>query len=156
MDYYKSLKEQSSYCRKRDIANVNFDTIAETLELLAERDFRAIKSKTSNLMAHLLKAKYQPRKSSKSWLRTITRELTEIPLYFEESPSLVNELKPCWDDCYKRAVTRAVRETGLNKNTFPKTCEWDFDTMFHKEEPMNDIIADLRKNIDKYEKHKDS
>lgn len=151
-DYYEFLKEQSSFCKNRDMSNINFDRISETLRLLAESDLKSAKNQTSNLMAHLLKAIYQPEKSSTSWLRTIVRELDEVPEYFKESPSLKNKINDSWEDCYRRARTIASRETGLSLSAFPSDCPWTLDSLFYVNGEIDDIVDCLRMNIDTYEK----
>ncbi len=93
--------------------------MAEEIESLGKGNKREL---ISRLLSHLLKGKFQPGRRGKSWELTIKEQRFEVKDLLDESPSLNHELDEQINHAYKRALIIAEKETGLNVDTFPKTC----------------------------------
>ena len=81
-----------------------------------------LRSRLSVLTMHLLKWRYQPGYRSPSWSGTISEQREQIADLLEESPSLNPALAQNLTKIYRRAVNKAMRDTGLPEATFPADC----------------------------------
>jgi hypothetical protein len=79
------------------------------------------------LLVHLLKARYQPLKHTRSWDLTVLEHRQRLQEFFEESPSLLAERDRLMEKAYRVARLRAANETGLEVSEFPESCEWSFE-----------------------------
>ena len=74
------------------------------------------------LLAYLLKWRLQPKRRSRSWHSTIVAQRLEVAALLEQSPSLEPRLSSELGRNYAGAVKRAMSESGLKKERFPKSC----------------------------------
>ena len=125
IDYANWICDQVEHIRGGSLDQLDLTNIAEELEDLGKADQRAIKSYLTNLLHHLLKWQYQPRKRSASWRLTITNARFEIADLLDDSPSLKRYLLNQITDQYHRARTDAVIETSLPLETFPEDCPYE-------------------------------
>jgi hypothetical protein len=98
--------------------------LADEVRDLGKSERARIESALRLLLIHLLKAKYQPEKHSRSWDNTIGIQRLHVAKYLRESPSLRAKLDELLTDAYQTARYDAANETGLMLDTFPETCEW--------------------------------
>ena len=125
IDYANWIFDQVEHIRGGSLDQLDLTNIAEELEDLGKADQRAIKSYLTNLLHHLLKWQYQPRKRSASWRLTITNARFEIADLLDDSPSLKRYLLNQISDQYHRARTDAAIETSLPLETFPEDCPYE-------------------------------
>lgn len=83
-----------------------------------------LKSNLRVLSMHLLKWHYQSEIRSGSWLSTIREHRERLDDILEDSPSLKDYYLEMLPQCYKKARTAAVDETGLDINIFSTNCEY--------------------------------
>lgn len=123
-DFAVWAEETAALLRSGSFADIDVEHLAEEVEDMAKRDRRELLSRLTVLLAHLLKWKYQPKKRSTSWKRTIATQRTELRLIFEQSPSLRATMRAGCGRVYKDAVERAGLETSLATKTkqFPREC----------------------------------
>ena len=131
-DYCAWLGEQARRLRLLRIPGLDTDNIAEEIEGLSRSDKRALASHIRVLLAHLLKWRYQPDLSGRSWRDTIGAQREAVADLLDESPSLRPTLGQVVERQYRRAMRDATRESGLPEAEFPASCEWT----------VNDILAD--------------
>jgi hypothetical protein len=79
------------------------------------------------LLAHLLKWQYQPERRSRSWEATIKEQRRRIERVLRKNPGLKSYLDEAFENAYGDARLIAVRETGLEENTFPEDCPWTLE-----------------------------
>ena len=91
-DFYAWLTSNAQLLREQRIADVDIDHIAEELESMGKSEKRALLSRFTVLLAHLLKWQFQPAKRSRSWKNTILTQRIDIHELLEESPSLRHDL----------------------------------------------------------------
>ena len=101
--------------------------IAEEIEDMGNSEKRGLISQLSRLMTHLLKWKYQPALRGNSWKNTIEAARIEIIDFFEDSPSLKNEVRTKFEVAYKRAIRIASNETGIESKDFPPESPFTLD-----------------------------
>ena len=69
---------------------------------------------------YLLKWKYQPNLTGKSWFLTIAEQRRRIAKLLRKNPSLKAVIDEAFQDAYEDARYSAMLETGLNLETFPE------------------------------------
>jgi hypothetical protein len=107
---------------KQLIEEHNYDEAVEGLnelyENMANSEKRALESQLIRLMSHILKWKYQPNKTSTSWVRSIVNSRIEIEKLQKFMPSLnKNYVLSVWDDCFLDSIKVAKAEMGISQKT---------------------------------------
>lgn len=128
-DFYAWIQHNIALLKQGRFNEVDIDILIDELESMAKRDKRELTSRLMILIAHLLKWQFQPDKQSSSWQRSIDEQRIQIVEQLEESPSLKNLLDESIDRAYPRAVTLAVKETGLSTERFPKQCPYRIEQL---------------------------
>ena len=130
-DYYSWTQSQCSLLKAHDLENLDISHLIEEIEYLGNSDKRSLMSQTKRLLVHLLKIKFQPEKQidSSSWINSVSDAQDEIEDLLLDCPSLKHVLIMEFSECYKKAVRKASRETGLNFDTFPKECPWTLEEL---------------------------
>jgi len=113
----------------RAIEDGRFDDIdraalADEVRDLGKSERARIESALRILLLHLLKAKYQSEKQSRSWEVSIRVQRKHASQFLLESPSLRPDLSKLLSNAYDDARIDAANETGIDIDTFPETCEW--------------------------------
>jgi hypothetical protein len=98
--------------------------LADEVESLGKRDRREVESRLGVIVLHMLKAKHQPQRQTRSWQTSINRERKKLAAVLKDSPSLKAQLPELLESAYKSACREAADETGINLQTFPETCQW--------------------------------
>ena len=113
-----------------DFTAIDRAALADEVRDMGKRERRQITSALRVLLLHLLKAKYQSSKHSRSWDLSIAEERRRIERYLQESPSLKTALDKAIANAYEDALFDAERETGLSLAAFPERCEWTPEDIF--------------------------
>jgi hypothetical protein len=119
-DFYDWTVRQADALRSRSAASLDWENLAEEIESLGRSDQREVTSRLTTLLTHLLKWRYQPEKRTDSWAETIARERIELPLVFEQSPSLARFAESIFVKAYGLARREAARQTRLARRLFPE------------------------------------
>jgi hypothetical protein len=130
-DFYHWALQSAQELRQGKVSDVNVEYIAEELESMGRSDKRELINRFAILLAHLLKWHLQPERRCNGWKYTIEEQRFEIKDLLEESPSLKHELQDKLEHAYKKALLIAATETGLAKNSFPKTCPFAFEKVLN-------------------------
>ena len=121
-DFYAWLTSNAQLLREQRIADIDIEHIAEELESMGKSEKRALLSRFTVLLAHLLKWQFQPAKRSRSWKNTILTQRIDIHELLEESPSLRHDLAEKLGTAYEKAKLSAEIETGIEARHFPVAC----------------------------------
>ena len=121
-DFYAWTLQQSALLREGRLSEADIEHIAEELESMGASERRELINRLAVLMAHLLKWHFQSELRSNSWRNTIDVQRFDVKELLEENPSFVANLKERMEKAYLKSLLLAVRETGLNKQTFPPHC----------------------------------
>lgn len=119
--------EQSRRAVSGGNQSLDLRNIAEELAHLGKSERRARDSHLRNLLAHLLKWRYQTNRQTKSWRLTIYNGRMGISDISKESPSLDltngrDVDKRTFDSIYSEARRMASVETGMPIDAFPEIC----------------------------------
>jgi hypothetical protein len=125
-DLYAWSQDQAARLRAHRPPRIDWEHIAEEIESLGRSDQREVTSRLTTLLVHLLKWRYQPERRTDSWEETIARERIELPLIFEQSPSLVGFAEGVMAKSYKLARREAARQTKLPVRNFPAQSPFTF------------------------------
>ena len=118
--------EQASLLRTGRLSDLDIEHIAEEIEDVGKSEQRELAGRMAVLLAHLLKWEYQPERRGSSWEDTIRTQRERIERRICKTPSLRASLTDAdwqadvWDD----AVDDAVKETGMARKVFPRSCPW--------------------------------
>lgn len=115
--------------RERRFGEIDAPHLAEELESMGKSEQRALESRLTVLLAHLLKWQFQPGGRCKSGQRTLVEQRKRIHRLLADSPSLSPRLAPALADAYESAVRYAADETGLDESDFPATCPWGLEAI---------------------------
>jgi hypothetical protein len=118
-DFAAWVEQQVELLRSSHTAGLDIDHLVEELEGLTRRDERALGSQLKRVMTHLLKQRYQPERTARSWEGSIRNGREQIADILDQSPSLRRSLPALMTKNYPRAVAQASDETRLPAGTFP-------------------------------------
>jgi len=92
------------------------------LEGVGSSERREIRSRTTSLLAHLLKWKFQPGHRGPSWAATIAEQRDQLVDIVKTSPSLGGYLHAQVEQRYLSGRLLAAKETGIAFGLFPEAC----------------------------------
>jgi hypothetical protein len=132
-DFYAWALRTARLVREGRFAELEAEHLAEELESMGKSERRALESRLTVLLAHLLKWAYQPQRRSKSWERTLTEQRKQVARLLADSPSLAPRLPDLLPDAYDSARRWAADETGMDERDFPDGCPWQVDQALDRE-----------------------
>lgn len=130
VDFFEWTQRTADLLRRGRFREMDVEHAAEEIEDMGKRDFREVSSRLQVLLIHLLKWQLQRRKRSRSWRASIATQRAEIEGVLEQSPSLRPRARHEVDRIYRRAVERAMLETGLPGERFPESCPFSAEQVF--------------------------
>jgi hypothetical protein len=119
-DFYAWTRDQALLLRAGRFDSVDVVHLIEEVEEMGGNIHRQLESRLEVLLMHLLKWKYQPNLTGKSWFLTIAEQRRRIAKLLRKNPSLKAELGEAFLDAYEDARHSAMLETGLDLTTFPE------------------------------------
>ena len=132
------LEAMAELIRSGRLDEVDYPNLAEYLSDMAIRDRREVMSRLVVLIMHLLKWQYQPTLRSRSWLGTIIEQRQELEEWVEGGV-LRNHAINVLSTAHRKAIRRAVAETGLTESTFPATRPFSLDEVLNG--PIDGVSA---------------
>jgi hypothetical protein len=125
-DFFKWTQQQAEALAAGKASELDWANLAEEIESLGRRDWRALESRLDILLMHLLKWIYQPerRQTGRSWASTIREQRLRIGRILRDSPSLRRQVPELLATSYQNARLLGQDETGLSLETFPEACPW--------------------------------
>ncbi|MCS6779060.1 MAG: DUF29 domain-containing protein [Geminicoccaceae bacterium] len=127
-DFYRWSQEQALALRKLAAMRANLavpldlEHLAEEIESVGISQLHALRARLRQLLAHLLKWRFQPERRTRSWRSTIRVQRDAIADLLESSPSLRRRLGEELAKAYEKARRQAADETGLPLAAFPEAC----------------------------------
>jgi hypothetical protein len=132
-DFYAWTQEQAKLLRQGQIKGLDLENLAEEIESLGKRDFRAFVSAIRLLTQHLLKWQYQPKKRSNSWLATIDEQRFQIALLLKDNPSFKARLGEALTAGYRQGRRDAAREIEQSLSMLPEQCLYTWDQLIEED-----------------------
>jgi hypothetical protein len=131
-DLYAWTQEQAALLRARRTEGLDWDNLAEEIQVVGGSDRRELKNRLRIVLLHLLKWQGQPARRGASWRKTLRTQRIHIRDLLEDSPSLRRHVPELMREAYPDAVKLAVDETGLPSDRFPADCPC----------PPDDVLAE--------------
>lgn len=129
-DFFKWTDSQAKLLKKGKFVELDIDNLIQEIESLGRTEKRTLESHLANLFLHLLKIKYQPGKHTRSWDLSVKNAEYQAKKVYAQNPSLIKYLPEIFKDAYYIARLRAIDETGLEEDAFPKNCLWKIEEIF--------------------------
>lgn len=126
-DFYGWTNQQVKLLKSHHLTKIDIEHIAEEIEDMGKNLKRELESRLKILFMHLLKWQYQSGYRGNSWRYSIEEQRNELADHLKDNPSLKHKLPEAMERGYRYALTAAAKETGFDKNIFPKTCPWTFE-----------------------------
>lgn len=99
-DLYAWTQAQAQALREKEWSKLDVAHLAEEIESLGNEQAHAVESHLANLLLHLLKWHYQPRRRSRSWRTGLRNARIEIRRRLRRSPGLWPELPALVETAY--------------------------------------------------------
>lgn len=126
-DFYTWTQMQAAALAAGHLGELDLMNLAEEIESLGKRDRRGLRSAMEIILTHLLKWRYQPAYSTRSWEDSIAEHRRRARLTAEDSSSLRHQLPQLLPLAYGPARREAARQTHLPLATFPEACPWTLE-----------------------------
>jgi hypothetical protein len=123
-DYAGWVEDTARAIEEGRFGDLDRIALADEVRDLGKSERREVKNALRVLLIHLLKAKYQPEKKTRSGEAAIRVQRKHLAKSLRESPSLRPELPELLADAYDDARIGAADETAIDIEAFPETCEW--------------------------------
>lgn len=126
------IEKHINLLRTEQVHALDKEHLIEELAGMANRDRNELVSHFKILIAYLLKWQFQLHQLSEhwsdfkgsSWQATIIEQRSEIQEQLESTPSLKKDLAAAVIKAYPKAISLAVKETGLSAKIFPQECPY--------------------------------
>ncbi|MDU9049726.1 MAG: DUF29 domain-containing protein [Candidatus Electrothrix sp. Rat3] len=126
-DFFGWTAQQAALLRAGKIDEIDRENLAEEIEDMGKSLQRELVSRLTILFIHLLKWQFQPGYRRNSWRYTIEEQRDQLTDHLLDNPSMQQKIPQALARTYKYARTGAVRETGLDRKSFPEECPWSFE-----------------------------
>ncbi|MBW4690546.1 MAG: DUF29 domain-containing protein [Lyngbya sp. HA4199-MV5] len=123
-DFVQWIETTVAQLKAQDYTNVDWENLIDEIETMGRSERSSLKSNLVIVLMHLLKWQYQPERRSSSWKGSIVEHRQRIRDELKDSPSLKPYLEQIFAECYINAVERAIAETDLPAETFPRSCPY--------------------------------
>ena len=132
-DFYSWLMEQARHVRAGRWDSLDRDNLAEEIESLGREQFNKLESALRVLMLYMLKWDHQPALRGRSWSVSIKDQRLRLGDVLADNPGLKSRVEEAIMRAYRRARLKAVKETGLEEDTFPETCPYSLDDIVSRD-----------------------
>ena len=125
-DFAQWAFDQAELMRSGRFSSLDLGNLIEEIECMGRSEYRALSSRMTVLVGHLLKWRFQPAYRGNSWRRTIKVQRRDILRLLKESPSLKTRLgdEQWLGEIWQDAVGDAAEETGIDETRFPGKPIW--------------------------------
>lgn len=132
-DFVEWTMRTAELLREGRFDEVDLEHLAEEVEDLGKSERSAVAPQLDRMLKHIIKQRIQPERDGRSWRQSISDGRTELEYKLEDSPSLRRYLENNIQKIYRRAVRRALLETGLQDSAenldVPAECPWTVDQL---------------------------
>jgi hypothetical protein len=128
-DFYQWTQEQAELLKAGALSQLDVENLIEEIESMGKSQKRALISRMTVLLMHLLKWDYQPDRRSGSWKSTIITQRKEIKRLLKDNPGLKSIITEMLNETYLDAAEIASAETELPESTFPETCSYTVEQL---------------------------
>jgi Domain of unknown function DUF29 len=125
-DFCLWVEEQARLLTEGRFDQLDIANLVEEVEDLGSGEKKAIESNLVVVLKHLLKYRYQPRRS-RSWLSSIAEHRRRLRNDLKTSPSLRPYAREHFEECYQDGRRQALIETGLEPDVIATAPPWSLE-----------------------------
>jgi len=126
-DFMAWTEQQANLLRSGHLNELDTTNLLEEVESMGKSQKRELLHRMAVLLTHLLKWTFQPAMRSRSWEATIDEQRDEIRIHLQDNPSLKARAHEILYDSYRLGILGAIKETGIDKKSFPIQCLWSIE-----------------------------
>ena len=119
-DFLVWTELMSAALESRNVADLDWEHLAEEIRDLGISQKSALKSHLENVLLHLIQWELQPERRSRSWENSISNSRGQVDFQLDAFRSLRGCLLESFDRCYDRAARKALREMHREKAAFTR------------------------------------
>ena len=127
VDYGAWIAAQAALLREERFNELDLEHLTDEVESLGRSDFHRFESALKVVLLHLLKWDIQTDHRTRSWADSIDEHRQRVVHELEGSPSYKARVDEATLNAYRRARSKAHKETKLPRRSFPDTCPYSWD-----------------------------
>lgn len=144
-DFAAWLLEQAAALKEGRFGDLDPAELADEVEGLARREFKALVRAIRIVLLHMLKWDYQIAKRSRSWRNSIAEHRRQILEELQGNPSFRARLPEAVARAYAPARLKAHAQTEVFLPLFPEDCPYSWDEIMTRRHEFDaDTPADER------------
>jgi hypothetical protein len=132
-DLYSWLVEQARLVRDGRWQAIDQDNLAKEIEGLAQQQFDTLASAIHGLLTHLLKWDHAAIRRSRGRVQSVQSQRQAVADVLVRNPGLAPRIPEAIAHCYRKARAEAANDVGLDENSFPAKCPYEWDEIVARE-----------------------
>jgi hypothetical protein len=126
-DFYSWTQQQAALLKAGRLGDLDIANLIEEIETMGRSEKRALESRLTVLLVHLLKWQYQPVRRGRSWTLTIVGQRIKFDHLLKDNPGLKPQLSELLRNAYRLAKVNAAKEANLDIDVFASECPWTLE-----------------------------
>ncbi|MBC7987266.1 MAG: DUF29 domain-containing protein [Sphingomonadaceae bacterium] len=131
-DFAAWICDQVAALKEGRFDELDIEDLADEVESLSKRDFKALVSAIRIILLHMLKWDYQIEQRGNPWRASINEHRNRVWGELASSPSFRRRIDEAITTAYARARLAAHAETGVFLDNFPSECPYDWDEIMQR------------------------
>ena len=132
-DLYSWLVEQARLVRDGRWQAIDQDNLAKEIEGLAQQQFDTLASAIHGLLTHLLKWDHSAIRRSRGRVQSVQSQRQAVADVLVRNPGLAPRIPEAIAHGYRKARAEAANDVGLDENSFPAKCPYEWDEIVARE-----------------------
>ena len=132
-DLYSWLVEQARLVREGRWQAIDQDNLAKEIEGLAQQQFHDLQSAIQGLLMHLLKWDHPAIRRSRGRVQSVQSQRQAVADVLSHNPGLAPRIAEAIAHCYRKARAEAANDVGLDENSFPAKCPYEWAEIIARE-----------------------
>lgn len=132
-DLYSWLVEQARLVRDGRWQAIDQDNLAKEIEGLAQQQFDRLEHAVHGLLTHLLKWDHPAIRRSRGRVQSVQSHRQAVADVLVRNPGLASRLPEAIAHCYRKARAEAANDVGLDENSFPAKCPYEWNEIVARE-----------------------
>jgi uncharacterized protein DUF29 len=132
-DLYSWLVEQARLVRDGRWQAVDQENLAKEVEGLAQQQFDKLAGAVHVLLTHLLKWDHQAIRRSRGRVQSVQSQRQAVADVLARNPGLAPRIPEAITHCYRKARAEAANDVGLDENSFPAKCPYEWNEIVARE-----------------------
>ena len=132
-DLYSWLVEQARLVRDGRWQAIDQENLAKEVEGLAQQQFDKLASAVHVLLTHLLKWDHPAIRRSRGRVQSVQSQRQAVADVLARNPGLATRIPEATAHCYRKARAEAANDVGLDENSFPAKCPYEWNEVVARE-----------------------